>query len=148
LAGLLIAQVQEALGAERPSRDEQPNVLGGQRVGMDDPKVDTRDPVGIQAMPLYGHGGSDSQPQSPTVSQQGDRAELLGRIWQRAGQPHPELRVAFGDRQPHPLTLDPEGTAVIADRHQGALAPREPNFLLLAAALGRLEPCVAVAAQH
>jgi hypothetical protein len=69
LAGLLVAQVQEALGAKRPPRDRQPGVLGDKRVGMDDPEVDARDPVGVQAMPLNGHSGSHRQPQSPIVSQ-------------------------------------------------------------------------------
>jgi hypothetical protein len=114
---------------------------------MNDPKVDARDPVGVEAMPLDGNSGSDRQPQSPIVSQQGHRADLLGWIRLRAGQPHPELRLASGDRQPYPSTLDAKGAVVVADRDQGALAPREPN-VLLAAALGGLERCVAVAAQH
>jgi hypothetical protein len=79
---------------------------------------------------------------------QGDRADLLSRVRDGAGQPHPQLGLASGDRQSHPLALDGERAVVAADRDQGTLAPREPGVLLLVAALGGLEPSVAVATQH
>jgi hypothetical protein len=47
LAGLLVAQVQIALGADRPPRDQQPGVLARDRVWVDDAKVDPGYPIRI-----------------------------------------------------------------------------------------------------
>jgi hypothetical protein len=95
-----------------------------------------------------GHGRSDGQPQPPTVMEQGDGADLLGRVGDGAGQPHPQLGAALGDRQPHPLSVQLEGAVVVADRDQGVLAAREPGLLALTAAFGGLVPGVGVAAQY
>jgi hypothetical protein len=78
VAGLLILQVQPVLGAERPPRHQQPRLLGDDRVGMDDAKVDPGHPTRIQVMALDRHRGGDRQPQPPTIGQQGDRPDLLG----------------------------------------------------------------------
>jgi hypothetical protein len=148
-AGLLVFEMQVALGPQRPPRHQQPRPLGHHRIGMDDAKVHPRHPAGIQIMLLDGDGGGDRQPQPPTLGQQRHRPDLLGRVGQGAGQPHPQLRLAFGDRQPHLPTLDGEGAVVEADRDQRALAPREAGVLLAGlAAGGGLEPGVAVAPQH
>jgi hypothetical protein len=95
-----------------------------------------------------GHGRSDGQPQPPTVMEQGDGADLLGRVGDGAGQPHPQLGAALGDRQPHPPAVQLEGAVVEADRDQGVLAAREAGLLSLTAAFGGLVPGVGVAAQH
>ena len=116
---------------------------------MNDAKVHPGHLPPIQVMLLDGDGGGVRQPQPPTIGQQRDRADLLGRIGQRAGQPHPQRRMALGDRQPHSLALDGEGAVVEADRDQGTLAPREPGILpARLVTLGGLEPGVAVALEH
>jgi hypothetical protein len=97
---------------------------------------------------LDGDGGGDRQPQPPPIGQQGDRADPLGRIRQRAGQPYPQLRAALGDRQPHPIPIKKERAVVEPDGDEGALAPRKPGVLLAGpAALDGVEPGVAVAAE-
>jgi hypothetical protein len=73
LPRLLIRKMQPVLGAERPPRHQQPRLLGGDRVGMDDPQVHPGHPTRIQVMVLDRHRGGDRQPQPPTISQQGDR---------------------------------------------------------------------------
>jgi hypothetical protein len=74
LPRLLIRKMQPVLGAERPPRHQQPRLLGGDRVGMDDPQVHPGHPTPrIQVMVLDRHRGGDRQPQPPTISQQGDR---------------------------------------------------------------------------
>jgi hypothetical protein len=95
---------------------------------------------------LLGRDGSgDRQPQPTAIGQQRDRLDLLGRVRQRAGQPHPQRRSSLCNRQPHPLAVDGEGAVVVADRDQGVFALREPGVLLAGpAALGGLEPGVAV----
>jgi hypothetical protein len=95
------------------------------------------------------HGRSDGKPEPPAIVEQGDGADPLGRVGDRAGQPHPQLGAASGDRQPHPPTVQLEGAVVEPDRHQGALATREAGLLLAAAtSFGRLVPGVGVAAKH
>jgi hypothetical protein len=145
---LLILEVQVALGAERPPRDQQPGALGDNGVGVDDAKVDPGHPTWVQVVVLDGDGGGDRQPQPPTVREQGDRADLLRRIWDRAGKANPQLGLALGDRQPYSPSFDSEPRVTEADRDQAAFAPREPGLFSLTAALGGLEPGVAVAAQH
>ena len=149
-AGLLILKVQVAFGPQSPTRHQQPLILGDDRIRMNDPKVHPRHPIRIQvAVMLDGDGGGDSQPQPPAVDQQRDRPDLLGRIGERPGQPNPQLGLALGDRQAHPLTLDGEGAVVEPDGDKGPLAPREAGvLLLLVVALGGLEPGVGIAAQH
>jgi hypothetical protein len=104
---------------------------------VDDAKVHPGQPVRIQVVVLLdGDSGGDRQPQPPPIGWQGDRANLLGRVRQGAGQPHPEFGLTLGNRQPYPLALDGEGAMVVADRDQGALAPREPGVLLASLAAG------------
>jgi hypothetical protein len=100
-------------------------------------------------MLLDRNGGGNRQPQPPTIGQQGDRPDLLGWVGRGAREPHPQLGLASRDRQPHPLALNRERAVVETDGDQGALAPREAGVQLTGlAALGGLEPGVAVAAQH
>jgi hypothetical protein len=148
LAGLLICTVQVALGPDGPPRHQQPSVLGHDRVGVDDPKINPGHPTRIQVVLLDGDGGGDRQPQPPTIGQQRHRPDLLGRIGEGSGQPHPQLGLALSDRQPHPLALYAECAVVGADRDQRPLAPREPSLARLTTAVGGLEPGVGVAAQH
>jgi len=148
LPDLLILEVQVGLGAECPARDQQPGVLGDDRLGVEDPQVHSCDSGRVQVVVLLdGDGGGDRQPQPPTLGQQRHGPQRLWWVGERAGQPHPQLGLASCDWQPHPLTLDPEGAVVEADRDQGALVAREPGPLMTAV-LGGLEPGVAVAAQH
>jgi len=110
---------------------------------VDDPEVDPGHPARVQVMLFDGHGRSDGQPQPPAVMEQGDGADLLGRVGDGAGQPHPQRRAALGDRQPHPLAVQQERSVVEPDGDQGALAAREPGLLLpLTAAVGRGKPGV------
>ena len=67
LTGLPILEVEVALGAERPSRHQEPGLRGGDRVRMDDAKIDTGDPIGIEILLLDRDGGGDRQPQSSAV---------------------------------------------------------------------------------
>ena len=53
-ACLLILEMQVAIGSDRPSRDQQPRLLGDDRVGMDDAKVDSRHPARVHVMMLDG----------------------------------------------------------------------------------------------
>jgi hypothetical protein len=138
---LLVVQVQPTLGAQRPPGDQQPGLLGDDRVGVDDAKVDPGNPTWIQIMLLDRDGGGDRQPQPPASVEQGDGADLLGRVGDRAGQPHPQRWAASGDRQPHPLAVQLEGAVVEPDRNQGVLAAREAGLLLsLTAPVGRGKP--------
>jgi hypothetical protein len=148
-ADLLVLEVAVALGADRPPRPQQPRLLSHHRIRMNDAKVYPCHPPRVQVVLLDGDGGGDRQPQPSAIGQQGDRADLLGRVGQRAGQPHPQRRAAPGDRQPHPLALDGEAAVVVPDRDQSALAAREPGVLLAGlVTLGGLEPGVAVALEH
>jgi hypothetical protein len=141
-------KVQVAIGAKRPPRDEQPRVLGGDRVGVDDPKIHPGDAARVKITVLHGDGGGNRQPQAPSILKQRDRPDRLHRVRDRSGQPHPQRRLSLGDRQPHSLALDHEGALVEPHGNQGAFAAWEPGRLTLASALGGLEPGVAVAAQH
>jgi hypothetical protein len=67
LACLPVFEVEVALGAERPSRHQEPGLRGGDRVRMDDAKIDTGDPIGIEVLLLDRYGGGDRQPQSSAV---------------------------------------------------------------------------------
>ncbi|HZA80332.1 MAG TPA: hypothetical protein VFC13_02530 [Actinomycetes bacterium] len=49
---LLILKMEVALGAERPPGHQEPSVLGGDRVRMDDAEVHPSDPVGVEIMTL------------------------------------------------------------------------------------------------
>jgi hypothetical protein len=117
---------------------------------MDDAKIHPGQSTLLQVMVLLdGYGGGDREPQPPTVGQQGDRPNLLNPIWQRTGQPYPQLGVTLGHRQPQPLALNPEGTVVEPYGNEGALAPREPSLVLAGfATLGGLEPRIGVPAQY
>ena len=146
VAGLLILKMEIDLGPDGPPRDQQPRVLGDDRVGVDDAKIDPRHPTGSPVVVLLdGDGGGDRQPQPPTVGEQGHRADLLGWVGEGTGQPQPQRWPAAGHRQPYPLVLDDEGAVIEPDRDQGALAPREPCLVLVTAAFGGSEPGVAVA---
>jgi hypothetical protein len=113
---------------------------------MDDAKIHSGHPAGIEIVLLDGDRGGDRQPQPTPIGQQRDRADVLGRIGERAGQPHPQLGLPSCDGQPHSASIQQEGAVVEADWDQGALAPREPNITLASlAALGGLKPGVAVA---
>jgi hypothetical protein len=59
LPGLLIIEMQVAVGAERPPRHQQPRGLSHDGVGVDDPKVHPSDPPLVQVMVLDGDGGGD-----------------------------------------------------------------------------------------
>jgi hypothetical protein len=126
LPGRLIHTVQVSLGAERPPRDKQADVLGHHRVGMDDAKVHSRHPARVQVAALDGDGRSDRQPQPPTFGQQRDRPDLLCGGGEGTGQPHPQLRAASCDWHPHPLALDSECAVVEPDGDQGALRRGNP----------------------
>jgi hypothetical protein len=67
LACLPIFEVEIALGAERPPRHQEPGPRGGDRVRMDNAKIDTGDPIGIDVLLLDRDGGGDRQPQSSAV---------------------------------------------------------------------------------
>jgi hypothetical protein len=67
LACLPIFEVKIALGAERPPRHQEPGLRGDDRVRMDDAKIDTSDPIGIEVLLLNRDSGSDRQPQSSAV---------------------------------------------------------------------------------
>ena len=85
LPGLLIIEMQVAVGAECPPRHQQPRGLGHDGVGVDDPKVHSSDPTPVQVMVLDGDSGGDRQPQPAPISQQDDRPNLLGRVREGAG---------------------------------------------------------------
>ena len=80
LSSLLIMQVQEALGPDRPPRHQQARLVGDHRVGVDDAKIHPCHPMGVQVVVLNGHGGGDGQPELSTIGHQGDRTDLAGRI--------------------------------------------------------------------
>jgi hypothetical protein len=115
---------------------------------VDDAKVHTGHPARVQVVDVDGYGGGDRQPQSPTLGQQRHGPDLLRLIRERAGQPHPELGLASGDRQPHPLALDREGAVVVAEWDQTALTSRETSRLPRLVALGGLEPGIGIPLQH
>ena len=89
LTGLLIAQVQEALGSDRPARYQQACLLGDHRERVDDAKVYPGQPTRVQVVLVDGHGGGDGQPEPPTIGHQGHRPDLVGSIRERPGQPYP-----------------------------------------------------------
>jgi hypothetical protein len=62
LPGLLILKVQVVLGAERPSRHQQPHLLGHNGIGVDDPKVDSRHPARVYIVLFLGNDGCDCHP--------------------------------------------------------------------------------------
>jgi hypothetical protein len=89
LAGLLIVQVQKALGPDRPARYQQGGLVGDHRVGVDDAKVHTGYPTGIQLVLVDGNGGGHRDPQPPSIGQQGDRPDVVGGVGNGARQPDP-----------------------------------------------------------
>ncbi len=44
-AGFGVGQMEPFLGADRPCRDQQPLIPRGNRIGVDDPQIDARDPA-------------------------------------------------------------------------------------------------------
>jgi hypothetical protein len=122
--------VEEVLGTDGAARDQQSGLPADNRIRVDDAKVHPCDPIGIQVVLLDGHRGGDRQPQPTGLGQQGDGSDLVGRIGQRPSQPYPQRRAAFGHGQPHaPGSVKPKGAVVEPDRHERALAAREPRHL-------------------
>jgi hypothetical protein len=148
LTCLLIAQVQEALGPDRPPRYKQGCVLGDHRVGVDDAKVHAGHLTRVQVVMVDGYGGGDGQPELPTIGHQGHRPDPVGRIRDGASRPHPQRGAAPGDGQPHPPAVQLKGLVVEADRDQQALAAWEPGRFAFASPLGSREPRVRVPGQH
>jgi len=63
VASLLVPEVQVALGADGPPRYQQPGILGHDRIGMDDAKIDPGHSIMVHiTVPLDGDDGSDRQP--------------------------------------------------------------------------------------
>ena len=149
LASLLVLEVQVALGPHRPPRHQQPGVLGHDRVRVDDAKVHPGDLIGVRVVLLNGHRGGDCEPQPACVVEQGHRPDLVGRVGQRAGQPHPQFGMALGDGQPDPpISSKEEGAVVEPDRDQEAFAAREPGPLPTVVPAGGLEPGIGVPLQY
>lgn len=148
LAGLLVAEVQVALGPDRPARHQQRGLVGDQCIGVDDANVHSSHLARVQVLRLDGDGGGDAQPQPPAVGQQRDCSNLLNGIRKGPGEPYPQCRTASGDWQPHPSPLHQERAAVPADGNEAAFAAWESGSLLLITPSGGLVPSVAVAAQH
>ena len=115
MAGLLITQVQEALGADRPARHQQANLLGDHGIGVYDAKVHPGHPIRVQVVLVNRHGGGDGQPELATIGDQGHRPDLGGRIRDRSGCPHPQRRAAPGDGQTHPPAVQLKCLVVEAD---------------------------------
>jgi hypothetical protein len=115
VAGLLVAQVEIALGAERPTGYEQPRLTGHRGIWMDDAKVNPGHLAKVHVLLLDGDSGSDCEPQPASIGQQRDRPNLLSWVGKGAGQPYPQLGMALGDRQPHSRSLHPEGAVVPAN---------------------------------
>jgi hypothetical protein len=62
--------VEVVLGADGSPRHQQACLLGDHGVGVDDAKVDSGHPIGVQVVVLLdGDGGGDRQPQPSTVGQ-------------------------------------------------------------------------------
>jgi len=115
---------------------------------VDDAKIHPGHPSGVQIVLVDGDRGGDRQPELAAIGQQGDRPDLVGRIRDWTGQPHPQRRVALGDGQSHALAVELKRVVVEADRHQKALAAWESGLRTLASTLGGLEPGVRIATQH
>jgi hypothetical protein len=95
-----------------------------------------------------GDGGGDGQPEPSAFGHQGDGPDLVRGIRDGAAQPHPQRRVTFGDRQPHPPALELEGLMVEAHWDQPAFAAWKSGRLTVTAALGGLKPGVRIATKH
>ncbi|MDP9209377.1 MAG: hypothetical protein M3O65_12980 [Actinomycetota bacterium] len=116
LPGLLITQVQVALGANGAARDKQPGVRCHQRVWVDDAKVHPSDTGLVKVgLLLDRYRSGHRQPKSPAVGQQRDRSNLLRRIREGPGQSHPQFRAALGDRQSDSKAVNQERAVVMAD---------------------------------
>jgi hypothetical protein len=134
--GLLVAQVQVTLGSDSPAGHQQRCMLGDHRVGMDDAKVDSRNPIRVETKLLNRYGGGNREPEPATIGEQRNRSDLPGRVGNRAGESHPQLRSTLGHRQAHPSILQQKCSLVEPHRHQAALAPWKPRVLPAVAALG------------
>jgi hypothetical protein len=143
LASLSIAQVQIIVGADGAPRDQQSGILSHDRVWMDDAKIDPGYMLRVEIELLYGDRGGNVKAQ-PSVMHQCDRSDLLHCIGKWTGQPNPQRRMARGDRQAHPSSVDLEGAAIESDRHETALASRETRTLPAFAAFSRGEPGIGV----
>jgi hypothetical protein len=126
LAGLLVAEVQVALGPDRPARHQQRGLVGDQCIGVDDANVHSGHLARVQVLRLDGDGGGDAQPQPPAVGQQRDCSNLLNGIRKGPGEPYPQCRTASGDWQPHPSPLHQERAAVPADETRPRLRRGNP----------------------
>jgi len=153
-AGCAVAQVLPTLGADRPPRHQQHLPIGpGRRVRVDHPQVHPRNPPPIRFFLLGVYGdrylGGDIHIEPCCLTQQGDAADLFGRVGQVPVQPHNQRRAAPRHRQPHHLALKGERARIPAHRHQRPPTPREPRGLVaLLAALGRGKPGIGIPAQN
>jgi hypothetical protein len=86
---LLVLKMQVAFGAECATGHQERGILGDDRIRMDDAEIDTGNPIEVEVMLVDRDGGGDRQPQLAAIGQQGDRSDLLRRVGERAGQPHP-----------------------------------------------------------
>ena len=112
LAG--IVQVHAGFGADRPPGHHQRLILARNGEGVDDPQIDTCEPLRIQIVVFDGEFGGDVQPQPTRLTDEGDRPDLLDLVRHVAGQPHPQRRAAASRRDPHPSPIDAEGAVIRA----------------------------------
>jgi hypothetical protein len=105
---------------------------------VDDAEVHPRYSISVQVVLRVWNSRCDREPKPTSLREQGDSADLIGRVRDRPSQSDPEFWVALGHGQAHPLSRQLKGPVVEAHRNKGALAPWEPGFLTSSTALGRL----------
>ena len=143
-AGCAVAQVLPTLGADRPPRHQQHLPIGpGRRVRVDHPQVHPRNPPPIRFFLLGVYGdrylGGDIHIEPCCLTQQGDAADLFGRVGQVPVQPHNQRRAprATGSRTTWPSRANVpayQRTGTSARRRRGNRAALSPCLRRLAAA--------------
>jgi hypothetical protein len=151
-AGLRVAQVLTALGADRaPRHQQQLPVRPGCGIRVNDPQVDPGQPVRIRCLFFRVSGDrylcSHIDPEPASLAKQGDRPDLVRWVRWVSVQPHYNGRAASRCRQPQHSPPQPERARIPADRDQRPPTPREPCGLVsFLAAFRRDEPGVGIPA--
>ena len=88
-AGFGIGEMESFLGADRPPRHQQRLVVEGDCVRVDDPQIHASNSIRIHLRRLDRDRGGDIDDETFGVDEQRDRADLLDRIRQVAGETYP-----------------------------------------------------------
>jgi hypothetical protein len=100
--GFGVGQMQAFLSAHRPSRYQESCITRSERVGVNDPEIDSRQPIWIQIVGFDRHRSGHVQHQAPRIDEQCHGTHLLARIWNVPGEAQGQWRCTTGRGESHP----------------------------------------------